>query len=286
MIVDGDANLITTIDSTSLSVAQVDHQATQYRHKEPSKRRYQREKQHQESGPFYRLPIDPETSLSHQHTSPNSSTPYFFSFPCSFPHQSHTHPLIPIPPTPSTTPNTTMADPDPNKWRIKRDPNLPPPPNPNARTSTPKPNLLGNNPGFQNFDLSDDQFTSDGEDQYWPTRKTRIADKDFLEMLTEAYNKRPELVAKWSTYLPSLIHTQHDSNDTNAQWKTGGQPINFEGEPPKGYALFKQSDYAIHGHPSGLTFRSLSSFVDHVHAIMIGRVGPCCCVVCIKEGTL
>jgi hypothetical protein len=66
---------------------------------------------------------------------------------------------------------------------------------------------------------------------------------------------------------------------------TGGQPINFEGEPPKGYALFRQSDYAIHGHPSGLKFRSISSFVDHVHAIMTDRVGPCYCVVCIAEGS-
>jgi hypothetical protein len=96
-----------------------------------------------------------------------------------------------------------MADPDPNKWRIKRDPNLPPPPNPNARTSTPKPNLLGNNPGFQNFDLSDEQFTSDGvgDDETWPS-KGRIADKEFLRLLTEAYNRRPDLVGKWGAYSP------------------------------------------------------------------------------------
>jgi hypothetical protein len=91
-----------------------------------------------------------------------------------------------------------MADPDPSKWRKKRDPNLPAPPNPNARTSTPKPNLLGNNPGVQNFDLSDDQFTSEGDDKTWPTTKTRIRDDEFLEMLTKAYNARPELVKQWS----------------------------------------------------------------------------------------
>jgi hypothetical protein len=84
--------------------------------------------------------------------------------------------------------------------------------------------------------------------------------------------------------LPSSILNM--IHDTNAQWKPGGQPINFEGEPHKGYALFKQSDLNIHGHPSGLVFRSVKSFVDHVHAIMIGRVGPCCCVVCLAEGSM
>jgi hypothetical protein len=99
-----------------------------------------------------------------------------------------------------------MADPDPSKWRKKRDPNLPPPPNPNTRTSTPKPNSLGNNPGNQNFDLSDDQFTSDGigNDKNWPTTKSRIADKEFLRLLTKAYNERPELVKVWSKFFPLL----------------------------------------------------------------------------------
>jgi hypothetical protein len=128
----------------------------------------------------------------------SSPSPYFISFP--FLSSSTPSPPLHHPPSHPST----MADPDPSKWRKKRDPNLPPPPNPNARTSTPKPNPLGNNPGFQNFDLSDDQFTSDGEDQYWPTNKTRIADKEFLRMLTKAYNERPDLVRQWSACFPSL----------------------------------------------------------------------------------
>jgi hypothetical protein len=64
----------------------------------------------------------------------------------------------------------------------------------------------------------------------------------------------------------------------------GGQPINFEGEPPKGYALFKASDMTIHGHPSGKPFRSIVSFMDHLHAILLGLAAKCRCAMCIEEG--
>jgi hypothetical protein len=101
-----------------------------------------------------------------------------------------------------------MADPDPSKWRKKRDPNLPPPPNPNARTSTPKLNPLGNNPGIQNFDLSDEVFRSDGigTEEIWKGKdiNSRKNDKDFLKLLTEAYNKRADLIKQWSEYFFSL----------------------------------------------------------------------------------
>lgn len=90
-----------------------------------------------------------------------------------------------------------MADPDPSKWRVKRDPNV------NTRTSTPKPNPLSTNPGVQNFDVSDsDHFTSDGigDETTWPPhhKKPRVVDTEFLKLLTEKYNARPDLVSQWS----------------------------------------------------------------------------------------
>jgi len=96
-----------------------------------------------------------------------------------------------------------MADPDPSKWRIKRDPNI------NARTSTPKPNPLSTNPGIQNFDISDqDHFTSDGvgDESTWPPqhKKARVRDTEFLRLLTEAYNKRVDLLGEWSEFVLSL----------------------------------------------------------------------------------
>ena len=99
-----------------------------------------------------------------------------------------------------------MADPDPSKWRKKRDPNLPPPPNPNDRTLTPKPNPLTTNPGHQNFDVSDDQFTSDGVEANWPStsKKSRVLDTEFLKLLTKAYNAREDLVKQWSKHFPTL----------------------------------------------------------------------------------
>jgi hypothetical protein len=193
-----------------------------------------------------------------------------------------------------------MADPDPSKWRIKRDPNLPPPPNPNARTSTPNPNPLGNNPGIHNFDLSDEMFHSDGigTDEVWKGKdeNSRKNDKDFLRLLTEAYNRRADLVKQWSKYffsllIPSLSPYSYPSLEsplfhletslTNYK-QTGGQPINFEGEPPKGYALFKKSDNTVHGHPSGKPYRSVKAFVDHVHAIMTETLDSCVCELCDK----
>ncbi|KAH0283597.1 hypothetical protein M436DRAFT_80160 [Aureobasidium namibiae CBS 147.97] len=152
-----------------------------------------------------------------------------------------------------------MADPDPSKWRIKRDPSI------KARTSTPKPNPLSTNPGVQNFDVSDqDHFTSDGvgDESTWPPqhKKARVRDAEFLRLLTEAYNKRADLLGEWS-----------------------GQPVNFEGEPPKGYALFKAADLTIHGHPSGKAYRSIKLFIDHLHAIMTENVGNCRCVLCRQE---
>ncbi|KAI5270769.1 hypothetical protein E4T47_05882 [Aureobasidium subglaciale] len=114
-----------------------------------------------------------------------------------------------------------MADPDPVDI--------------NARTDTNRPSLRGNNPGFQNFDLSDtDFFFSDGDESNWSQEHPRLTDAVFLEHLSTAYNKRDDLVAQWS-----------------------GQPIKFEGEHPKGYALFNKSDLSIHGHPSGNQFRSV-----------------------------
>jgi len=102
----------------------------------------------------------------------------------------------------TTTNHTTMADPDPSKWRIKRDPNI------NARTSTPKPNPLSTNPGIQNFDISDqDHFTSDGvgDESTWPPqhKKARVRDTEFLRLLTEAYNKRVDLLGEWSEFVLS-----------------------------------------------------------------------------------
>ncbi|KAK6004684.1 hypothetical protein QM012_008546 [Aureobasidium pullulans] len=127
----------------------------------------------------------------------------------------------------------------------------------NSRTSTPKPNHKGINEGHQNFDLSDEQFTTDGDETTWPTNKTRISDKRFLELLTNSYNARQDLVSQWS-----------------------GQPINFEGEPPRGYALFRLSDLNVHGHPSGRQFRSIVKFIDHVHSIMTESLDSCRCAVC------
>ncbi|KAH0360358.1 hypothetical protein KCU65_g9434, partial [Aureobasidium melanogenum] len=127
----------------------------------------------------------------------------------------------------------------------------------NSRTSTPKPNPKGINEGHQNFDLSDEHFTSDGDETKWPTTKTRVSDKEFLRLLTTAYNARQDLVSQWS-----------------------GQPVNFEGEPPKGYALFRLSDLTVHGHPSGRQFRSVKQFVDHAHSIMIETLDSCSCAVC------
>ncbi|KAG9564020.1 hypothetical protein KCU71_g6978, partial [Aureobasidium melanogenum] len=127
----------------------------------------------------------------------------------------------------------------------------------NSRTSIPKPNPKGINSGHQNFDLSDDNFPSDGDETTWPTNKTRVSDKEFLRLLTTAYNAREELVSQWS-----------------------GQPINFEGEPPKGYALFRLSDLTVHGHPSGRQFRSVKLFIDHLHSIMTETVASCRCAVC------
>ncbi|CAD0111952.1 unnamed protein product, partial [Aureobasidium uvarum] len=136
-----------------------------------------------------------------------------------------------------------MVDPDPNMWRN--------PPNP--KVSTPKPaaksTTKGINPGHQNFDLSDEQFTSDGVKD-WPTNKTHVPDEEFLKLLTTAYNARKDLVDQWS-------------------------------EPPKGYALFRKSDLSVHGHPSGRYFRSVKLFVDHVHSIMTETLPSCRCAVCL-----
>lgn len=110
------------------------------------------------------------------------------------------------------TTTITMADPDPSKWRVKRDPNI------NARTSTPKPNPLSTNPGVQNFDISDeDHFTSDGvgNETTWPpqNKKARVRDTEFLRLLTEAYNKRGDLVREWSKFAlsPSYIKRRNIS---------------------------------------------------------------------------
>ncbi|CAD0100299.1 unnamed protein product [Aureobasidium mustum] len=119
----------------------------------------------------------------------------------------------------------------------------------NSRTSTPKPNPKGINEGHQNFDLSDEQFTSDGDETTWPTTKTRVADKEFLRLLTTAYNGRPDFVKEWS-------------------------------EPPKGYALFRLSDLTVHGHPSGVQFRSIKLFIVHLHSIMTETLDSCRCIVC------
>jgi hypothetical protein len=76
------------------------------------------------------------------------------------------------------------------------------------KETLPKPNPRGNNPGVQNFDLSDDQFTSDGigTEEVWKEKdiNSRVNDKKFLELLTEAYNKRADLVKQWSEYSFSL----------------------------------------------------------------------------------
>ncbi|CAD0092004.1 unnamed protein product [Aureobasidium vineae] len=135
-----------------------------------------------------------------------------------------------------------MVDPDPSMWRN--------PTNPKISTPRPasRPTTKGINPGHQNFDLSDEQFTSDGAGN-WPTNKTRVQDEEFLKKLTSAYNARKDLVDQWS-------------------------------EPSKGYALFRQSDLTVHGHPSGRSFRSVKLFVDHVHSIMTETVASCRCVVC------
>jgi hypothetical protein len=113
--------------------------------------------------------------------------------------------------------------------------------------------------------------------------------------LTKAYNDRGDLVKQWSKcFLPyvskppllmfflfnyPLIHLE---TSLTTYKQTGGQPINFEGEPPKGYALFKKSDNTVHGHPSGKTYRSISKFVDHVHAIMTESLGACICKLCAE----
>ena len=50
------------------------------------------------------------------------------------------------------------------------------------------------NSGYQNFDLSDDDFfDSDGNASLWPTAKTHISDADFLKLLSQAYNARLDL---------------------------------------------------------------------------------------------
>ncbi|TIA66991.1 hypothetical protein D6C83_02145 [Aureobasidium pullulans] len=117
------------------------------------------------------------------------------------------------------------------------------------------------NSGYQNFDLSDDDFfDSDGNASLWPTAKTRISDAEFLKLLSQAYNARSDLVKEWS-----------------------GQIIVFEGGPPKGYALFRTVDLFVHGHPSGTYFRSVKGFVDHVHAIMTEKLDTCGCVVCVPR---
>ncbi|CAD0051520.1 unnamed protein product [Aureobasidium pullulans] len=55
------------------------------------------------------------------------------------------------------------------------------------------------NSGYQNFDLSDDDFfDSDGNASLWPTAKTRISDAEFLKLLSQAYNARSDLVKQWS----------------------------------------------------------------------------------------
>jgi hypothetical protein len=96
-----------------------------------------------------------------------------------------------------------MADPDPSKWRFK--PKRPlPPPRPIIPPSPPVPNPHGINPGYQNIDISDELFDSDGDESTWPTtsKKSRICDKKFLALLTKAYNGRPDLVSQWSKSCP------------------------------------------------------------------------------------
>ena len=81
----------------------------------------------------------------------------------------------------------------------------------------------------------------------------------------------------------SLTVLDASENFTDKATKqTGGQPVNFEGEPPKGYALFKKSDNSIHGHPNHKPYRSVKAFVDHVHAIMTESLGTCVCELCVE----
>lgn len=75
----------------------------------------------------------------------------------------------------------------------------------NSRTATPKPNPKSINEGHQNFDLSDEQFTSDGDETKWPTTKTRVSDKEFLRLLNTAYNQRQDLVSQWSKLFPARV---------------------------------------------------------------------------------
>jgi hypothetical protein len=88
------------------------------------------------------------------------------------------------------------------------------------KETLPKPNPRGNNPGVQNFDLSDDQFTSDGigTEEVWKEKdiNSRVNDKKFLDLLIEAYNKRADLVKQWSMFfLPSSLSLSSHSSSSS-----------------------------------------------------------------------
>ena len=103
-----------------------------------------------------------------------------------------------------------MADPDLSKWRFKPKHPLPSP-RPIVPPSSPVPNPHGINPGYQNIDISDELFDSDGDETTWPTtsKKTRGCDKKFLALLTKAYNGRPDLVSQWSKSFLSYLSPYH-----------------------------------------------------------------------------
>ncbi|CAD0089195.1 unnamed protein product [Aureobasidium vineae] len=106
------------------------------------------------------------------------------------------------------------------------------------------------------IDLSDPMYHSDGVPGHQSRDMTREDDASFLDCLSKAFNNTPRL---------------------------------FINKPPRDYASFirpetyddgQRVDKFIYGHPSGMSYASLTSFAEHVLSIIKGELDNCTCVNC------
>ncbi|KAI4728015.1 hypothetical protein E4T49_04231 [Aureobasidium sp. EXF-10728] len=115
------------------------------------------------------------------------------------------------------------------------------------------------------IDLSDPKYHSDGVPGHQPEDMTREDDASFLDRLSKAFNNTPRLVAAFDSY------------------------VEFVNKPPRGYASFvrpetyddgQRVDKFVYGHPSGMSFASVTSFAEHVLMIVNDELDKCTCVNC------
>lgn len=129
----------------------------------------------------------------------------------------------------------------------------------------------------RSIDLSAPQYRSDGDLINIAGYPRRQSDEIFLSLLTQAFNDNTKLVKKLG-YHPTF---------TSAP-PTGFFLVNFSKidklQFPAEYLSesSKRGMMQVVGHPSDMAYSRLEDFAVHVFWIVVGKVGYCDCVLCVK----